>query len=482
MHDGALHVVGQVTMGGKSVWRLDGEIWTRLGNGVSGQKLTSYCGNLYAGPERWNGTGWENVLQTDGWINDFTELAGLLVFGGSFTTAGGLPIHHVAAWDGHQVIDAFPGQARSVTELEVFRGELHAARYAYMSSQTCLVQTWNGDAWVDQPSLRLNDYTRTVTFMRVVDDRLLVGYRNHDIIIRDSEASLRSWDGQALSIIHHEWSTSTLSAALDDGDRWLIGGDFVSAGVSACWDLAYAAGGALAPVAEIGSGANDDVYALAANATTLAVSGSFRAIGGSWSPGAAFLADGVWSASAMSGLYDLDWQGDRLLALYSDFSTLNDQYAYYQDGAPASAVAGHRLRRLRDLDRRLPGSRLRRERPDHLRDPVRRDCRAIHDHPRGRGRDPRARRLVTPPALTEVDLRHEQPPGQDVRHRQHPIHDLRATSPASAHTGSPSAASRSCATPRTPPSAPSTPDDASTPPASRAGGSHCCAAETHPGR
>lgn len=333
VHDGVLYVIGQVTMGGQSVWRLDGDTWTQVGGGVSGHKLASYGGDLYAGPARWTGTTWENVLQTDGWINDFAEIDGRLVLGGSFTSAGGLPIQFVAAWDGHQVSDAFPGQARSVTELEVFHGELYAARNAYMSSLTCLVQTWNGEAWVDQPSLRMNDFTRRVTFMRVEGDRLLVGYRNHEIIIRDYESSLRSWDGQTLTTIYHEWSEHTLHGALPDGDRWLIAGDFVRPGTSPCWNLAYFTGGSLTPVAEIGHGASGDVLTLAADANTLVVGGSFGAISGIWSPGAAFLADGVWSASAMGGLYDLDWQGDRLLALRSDAPYIPSiRYAFCQDG------------------------------------------------------------------------------------------------------------------------------------------------------
>lgn len=333
VHDGALYAIGQVTMVGNSVWRLDGATWTQLGSDVSGQKLASYGGDLYAGPARWTGTAWENVLQTNGWINDFAELNGRLVFGGSFTTAGGRPISYVAAWDGHQVIDTFPGQTRSVTELEVFHGELYAARYAYMTAQTYLVQTWNGDAWVDQPSLRMNDHTRIVTMMRVEDDRLIVGYRNHEIIIRDYETSLRSWDGQTLTTIYYEWSQHILHGALNENGRWLIGGDFVRPGTSPCWNLAYFAGGSLAPVAEIGHGASAEVYTLAAGNSTLVASGSFGAIANIWSPGAVFLANGVWSACAMGGLYDLDWQGDRLLALRSDAPSVPSiHYAYYQDG------------------------------------------------------------------------------------------------------------------------------------------------------
>ncbi|HEX5031039.1 MAG TPA: hypothetical protein VFY90_11905 [Tepidiformaceae bacterium] len=91
----------------------DGSQWTPFDSGLSRRSVTALAlfeGDLVAGVSagndvyyvaRWNGTSWQSVGGTmNGFISALTVYQGLLIAGGGFDTADGVPANHIAAWNG----------------------------------------------------------------------------------------------------------------------------------------------------------------------------------------------------------------------------------------------------------------------------------------------------------------------------------------------------------------------------------------------
>jgi hypothetical protein len=119
VYDGEVIVAASFAAAGgvpcNNIARWNGTDWQPLGDGISGQYswvsvLTVNQGELIAGGEfsrrtgaqfdyiaRWNGNTWQPF---DGELNQavsaLLSFPGKLVVGGAFTTAGGIPCHHIA--------------------------------------------------------------------------------------------------------------------------------------------------------------------------------------------------------------------------------------------------------------------------------------------------------------------------------------------------------------------------------------------------
>jgi hypothetical protein len=322
-HDGLLHALGTVT-GGSRVWRLVGDDWQPVGGTIAAGELVSYAGGLHAGSLRWDGSTWVDVLQTDGAVYDLAVLGDLLVAGGAFTSAGGIETGHVLAWDGHQVLAAFPGQARSVYHLAAFAGELFAAP-GWRDEGDSAIQVWSASGWTDVPAYGTVYHSRSVIGMTANEDRLLVCIRGNAILIKmEPEASVYRWDGQTLTRPYYQHDGHRIYTALEDGDGLLVGGDFVRPGSSPCTNLAHWDGSSLSPVCPVGFGASagpsgSRVSVLEAGPESLAVGGDFPVVGGQWSPGVILRRAATWEP--LGACFDwpaaLTWHENRLTAIFA---------------------------------------------------------------------------------------------------------------------------------------------------------------------
>jgi hypothetical protein len=195
---GAFTSIGGVAANRIARW--DGAAWHPLGTGLNihtARALAVYNGELYVGGmfnqaggvpaegiARWNGSTWQGV---GGGVhlppqNGITAVFALTVFdnklivGGGFTTAGGVPVKHVASWDGAawqaMAVDN-PAESMSVCEaLAVYQGELYAganiiAGGGFLRSMS----RWDGTTWVGLGSTP-ND---AIWVMNVWNGNLIIG-------------------------------------------------------------------------------------------------------------------------------------------------------------------------------------------------------------------------------------------------------------------------------------------------------------------
>jgi len=119
---------------------LAGPIWSPLGSGTNGDvsALTVYNGQLIAGGmfttaggvpvnyvAAWNGSSWSPLGSgTNGDVSALTVYNGQLIAGGMFTTAGGVPANYVAAWNGSSWSPLGAGTNMCVLALTVYNGQL----------------------------------------------------------------------------------------------------------------------------------------------------------------------------------------------------------------------------------------------------------------------------------------------------------------------------------------------------------------------
>ncbi len=128
VHNGHLIAGGRFTLAGdlavNQVARWDGTTWHAMGEGVTGVQYL------------WDDTG--DTLVIDPVVNAMAIHDGLLVVGGSFTTAGGVPAVSVAGWDG---ANWFP-LGEGIQDLLIFNS--YGVTY-YFPPQVMTLTTQNGD-------------------------------------------------------------------------------------------------------------------------------------------------------------------------------------------------------------------------------------------------------------------------------------------------------------------------------------------------
>jgi hypothetical protein len=104
---------------------------------------------------RWNGSEWETFGGHIGgdagslFAGDFATYGGLLVIGGYFPTAGGMPVYSIATWDGVAFGGVGGGVDGEIRALAIYDGDLIAGgSFDYTGSGPASnIARWDGSAW-----------------------------------------------------------------------------------------------------------------------------------------------------------------------------------------------------------------------------------------------------------------------------------------------------------------------------------------------
>ncbi len=388
----ALFAGGSFTMAGgvtvNHIARWNGSVWSELTGayGSMGANNTIYAlavyddGSgeaLYTGGSftmaggvtanhiaRWSGTTWWSALPgpaatgTSGDVYALTvhdDGSGQALFaGGSFTTAGGVPVNHIARWNG-SAWSALTGPATTGADLWVATlavyddggGETLYAGGAFTTTGGVMVNhiaRWDGSAWspLTSPTATATDYS--ITVLAVYDDgsgeALYAGGAfttagglpvNH----------IARWDGSAWSALTGPADTGTTDtvyalAVHDDGsgEALYAGGAFATAGGVPVNYIAKWNGTAWSALTgPAGTGTSGLVYALAVyddgSGEALYAGGYFMTAGGIPANGIAKWDGTAWSA----------------LAGPSGTGTSHTVYALavYDDGSGKALYAGGRF-------------------------------------------------------------------------------------------------------------------------------------------
>lgn len=279
----------------------NGTNWTPMGSGVSGRvnaialwgtdviaagTFTNAGGlpaNLIA---RWDGNAWSSL--GNGIVGTRVEAlavdeSGLLYAGGEFTTAGGVSAANIASWDGANWSalgtglrnDPFAAWALAIATrgANVIAGGFFTD--AGGVNVSCLA-LWNGLAWRDVGSgVDDVDYLPQVSALAVRNDDLFVGggFRTAGNV---AAANIARWDEQDWSALGaglgRFFGDLPVTALAVNGDDLLVGGRFVSAGVTFATNLASWDGSSWS---EFAGGLADNVNALALSNGRLVVGGAF---------------------------------------------------------------------------------------------------------------------------------------------------------------------------------------------------------------
>ena len=272
---------------------------------------------------------------TNGQVYAMTRWGSLLVVGGTFTKAGGVPAEGVAYWDG-QGWSGLPSQLnRTVHALTVFKGQLIAAGPYY-------VEAWNGQSWSylnsTNPPSQPSGYVRALavyTNPQTGQEELIAGgsfVNTQDMVTVNNIAR---WDGTRWSAVgagvNGEVKSLTVYRNPQSGqDELIAGGYFTSSGglttgTLARWDGSTWAG--LGAWGTMWSGPPASIVALTSYHGSLIATGFFQSAGG-----IDFRYVARWDGSAWSALgpglngapFSLSVYNDELIAA-GGFSRTGDQ-------------------------------------------------------------------------------------------------------------------------------------------------------------
>jgi hypothetical protein len=288
------------------VARWNGSSWQALGLGVPGpaKALVVYQDLLYCDAYRWNGMDWVNVLQTDDLIHDFIVMDGQLVFGGTFTSAGGISTGSVAGWNGTFVQNDFPGQDRTIRDLELYQGQLFAVRqWVYDPYDPTPVMIWTGTSWVEAGDLPSSGFTQRYNALAIYNDELILAGSSHDWIHPDWIGFLERWNGSGWITLDTYFRVDPLSL-FPYQEGLLIGGEFWTIDDVVTSNLVYYQDGSLNSLFSSGHGINGEVIYLAPGPDGLAVGGPMFTAGDIYSLGAALWDGDQWQFRGFEG-YDL---------------------------------------------------------------------------------------------------------------------------------------------------------------------------------
>ena len=202
----------------------------------------------------------------------------LLIIGGSFTTAGGVPAAHIAAWDGSAWQPLGAGTNDSVRALAVYNGELIAAGFFTTAGGVACshIARWNGTAWQPLGSGANGD----VYTLSNYDGALIAG--GAFVIAGNPPCSrVARWNGSAwqplgLGISGGGLFCRVIALAVHEGGLF-AGGYFTLSGLQTCNCIARWDGSAWNP---LGSGTDGTVRALFSYQGDLLVCGDFHSADG----------------------------------------------------------------------------------------------------------------------------------------------------------------------------------------------------------
>ncbi|MBX3407533.1 MAG: hypothetical protein KF869_12305 [Phycisphaeraceae bacterium] len=332
---------------------VDGRVYAMCSHGPAGSESLFVGGRFTvagdqaaAGVARWDGERWHAVggsltieLGTPN-VSSMAVFQDQVVIAGQFDFADGLPVSHIARWNGTSWQPFGAGLPRRAAEVAVYGGDL----YATMSGATIYdppgpgIVRWNGATWEDvaPPGTLDPDGVIAATGMTVHDGRLYVAYRAQDEL---QFTRIASWDGQSwtgpgvapdINVLHlashagalycggtrttpsvhvnvrrwtgSEWATLPIGllpgnrhcpvyALCSMGGQLWIAGDFSLITTGWLFDLLMWNGSQLAVYPPV----NRDIYSLTAHRGLLHAGGSFDA-SGSTALGAVAVYDNGWQA------------------------------------------------------------------------------------------------------------------------------------------------------------------------------------------
>jgi hypothetical protein len=281
-----------VWLGGVARW--DGVEWRPLGSGTDGAvvELTVYDGILVAAGSftiaggvptgriaLWNGANWTSPA---GGCNDFVTCLevykGRLIVGGGFTAVGGQAANHIAAWDGACWHPLGAGTNHTVTALGIYGDDLYASGWFTQAGgvDANYIARWDGSSWspvaggLDDPAFAF----------AVWNGRLVAGGQ---FTSAGGQTALRvaQWDGTAWSALggglDGPWTFPKTRVLASFQEGLYAGGLFLQAGTEPCNYIAHWDGESWSP---LGSGLNDQGYAMLETSGRLLVSGAFTTAGG----------------------------------------------------------------------------------------------------------------------------------------------------------------------------------------------------------
>lgn len=296
---GAMTQVGGVTVNNVARW--NGTAWNAMANGLptygTPKTLAVVNGQLHVGtgaigPDngpftanvlRWTGTAWSVVGNTfDLDVDALVERNGVVHASGAFTTAGAQPINHVARLSGNTWVDA-----GNPFDLQYARSIVHCAHGLYVGGITDLtdqtdlhnIVRFDGTRWrnvgdgVGSPDFG-PQYVNAVlchngqTYIAGKFDQV-GGVRSHHVA---------QWDGDQWFDIGLPFEEpSRVNAMVMKGDTLIIGGAFTVSNPPLIRHLAMRVNGVWLPM---GTGADDEVFALALHNNELYIGGEFTTLGG----------------------------------------------------------------------------------------------------------------------------------------------------------------------------------------------------------
>ena len=334
---GGFLTAGGVTVNGIAKW--DGSSWSALGNGMNNS--TFGVGSL--------------AVHDDG--NGAT-----LCVGGDFTTADGLGVNHLAAWDGSSWTSVGSGVNNTTRALAAYDDGGGPALYAgglliaAGGGVVNYIAKWNGTSWTALGS-GMGGATLGVYALAAHDDgsgpALFAG---GDFTTAGGTAASRiaKWNGTSWSAVGTGMSSTVYALTVHDdggGPELYAGGAFTTAGGVSANGIAKWDG---SNWSALGSGANGTVRAFAVyddgSGPALYAGGSFTSAGGVAAARIAKWSGATWSAlgSGLAGgslvnalaVFD-DGSGP---ALYAGGSGVSDEVhalGVYDDGSgPALFVGG----------------------------------------------------------------------------------------------------------------------------------------------
>ncbi len=210
----------------------------------------------------------------------------LLVIGGSFTQAGGVPVNNIAAWDGASWRALGTGTNGSVFALSVFNNELYAGGTftAVNGSAASRIARWNGTTWNTLSTGLVGSLNVSCKAMQIFNGELYVGGKFGQAGAV-SVNNIAKWNGSAWSTLNGSASGVFSPNPVDDEVRALrvhnsllyIGGLFSTANFTTVNNIVAFNGASFSTLL---AGTNNYVNALNEFNGDLVVGGSFSQVNG----------------------------------------------------------------------------------------------------------------------------------------------------------------------------------------------------------
>lgn len=256
---------------------VDGQLY--VGTGAIGPGNGPYTANVL----RWTGSSWSvvgNDFNLD--VNAIAGGNGLLYAGGSFTDAGGAPINHIARLSGNSWVDAGNTSATSfILGMATCSHGVYAGGVTNLTDEEDLhnLIRFDGTRWrnvgdgVGDP----NFGPQFVNAVLRTNGQILIGGR-FDQVGGVRSRNVAQWDGdQWLDIGFPFGEPGRVNALAMKGDTLFAGGLFAFPDELQSRNLAMRVNGEWLPM---GSGANDEVFALTVHNNDLYIGGGFSQING----------------------------------------------------------------------------------------------------------------------------------------------------------------------------------------------------------